>query len=551
LATAFVAVSVALGGFALAYRATLDRGAGDQAADRVPLDAIVSPGPSFTTPTQLAPVSSWRVVSHGDVFGVRRTEASYQAGSSTTTTVPALGVPAQALPLVHGWRISDGSAPLAELAQRLRPPGPARAPGFSLPARADQIALTTYSPDLAVGVTADLRGPAGNVRQLALGTAGATRQVLRARVPPGRWEIEALELAEGTGLAVTNAHQNGESPTPTTQFAARLQLGPLQIARRGQPAAALPLDAWVPAGGATAARPSGPGTTVRFQTSGMPGILRPSQPSDRAPVAVLADWATAAAAGPGGALELVVDGQPVHARVVGVLRRFPTLSGASGFVVADESVLASALDAQLPGQGRPDELWIRTPRAAALRAALRAAPLAQLRAAFRSDLEQAIRAAPAARATARTLAAAAAVCGLLALVGLVLVAQGPFRDRRAGEDLREQGLGPAGLRAELRTRLTLAGLLGVLPGIAIALLLERITVAAVGSASTGQPAVPPLVSVLPVAQLAAWGLGAGVLVVLTASGSARWLLSDAVTRRSRATAQAGRSEEALREGWAR
>ncbi len=49
-AVAFLAVSLGLAGFALSYRATLARGAADQAAARVPLDALISPGASFKTP---------------------------------------------------------------------------------------------------------------------------------------------------------------------------------------------------------------------------------------------------------------------------------------------------------------------------------------------------------------------------------------------------------------------------------------------------------------------------------------------------------------------
>src|SRR5580704_13069444 len=59
LAIAFIAVAVGLGGFALAYRSTLIRSAADQAADRVPLDALVSPGPDFRTPLELASLQRW------------------------------------------------------------------------------------------------------------------------------------------------------------------------------------------------------------------------------------------------------------------------------------------------------------------------------------------------------------------------------------------------------------------------------------------------------------------------------------------------------------
>ena len=58
LAIAFIAVSTGLGGFALAYRATLLRSTADQAAARVPLDATVTAGVDFTPPLALAPIST-------------------------------------------------------------------------------------------------------------------------------------------------------------------------------------------------------------------------------------------------------------------------------------------------------------------------------------------------------------------------------------------------------------------------------------------------------------------------------------------------------------
>ncbi len=124
LAIAFLAVSVGLGGFALAYRATLLRGTSDQAANAVPLDALISAGSNFKTPLQTAPLASWRKLAGGPVLPVRRTYASYLSGGSSVT-IPALGVPASGLALIHGWRQSDGSAPLSTLADRLVGPGPA------------------------------------------------------------------------------------------------------------------------------------------------------------------------------------------------------------------------------------------------------------------------------------------------------------------------------------------------------------------------------------------------------------------------------------------
>ena len=310
-------------------------------------------------------------------------------------------------------------------------------------------------------MTADLRDPEGAIRQVAFGTTGT---LLRAPVPPGRWELEALELDEPTGVAITNGHQNGENPAAATQSQTHVALGPLlALPAHGPSLLRVPLGAWRGVGAATTAPVrSGAAAMVDFAMTGMPGVLRPAQPTDTQPVPVLADPQTAASAGPGGRIALTVDGLPVIARVVGVLSRFPTLpADSAGFVIADEPTLAAALDAQLPGQGRPDELWIGTAHLAGLRAALGSGALAQLDSSFRVDIDHQLRDAPVARGVLGTLIAATALSAVLAVVGLLAALLGGVRDERVESDLTEQGVGPRGLRAELRVRLALASLLGV------------------------------------------------------------------------------------------
>jgi len=514
LAIAFIAVAVGLGGFALAYTSTLIRSAADQAADQVPLDALVAPGPDFSTPLELAPLQRWQALAAGPVLPIRRTDANYTSGGGTVT-VPALGVPADGLIQIHGWRESDGSAPLTTLARRLEPSGPVRLPGPMLPAGTRWLSLPASSPDLAVDVTADLRDPQGAIRQVAFGTAGP---FLRAPVPSGRWELEALELDEPTGVAITNGHQNGENPAAATQSQARVALGPLlALPAHGPSLLRVPLGGWRGVGAATTTAPARSGAVARvdFAMSGTPGVLRPAQPTDSQPVPVLADPQTAASAGPGGRIALTVDGLPVIARVVGVLSRFPTIPpGSAGFVIADEPTLAAALDAQLPGQGRPDELWIGTAHLAGLRAALGRGALAQLDSSFRVDIDHQLRDAPAARGVLGTLVAATALSAGLAVVGLLAALLGGVRDERVESDLEEQGVGPRGLRAELRVRLALASLLGVIAGVGIAVLLTRLAVASVSAVGAVADPSPPVVTVVPWAALAAWSAGTFALLAL-------------------------------------
>ncbi len=535
LAIAFLAVSVGLGGFALAYRATLVRGAADQAADRVPLAAIIAPGAGFATPLELAPATRWRELAGGEVLPVRRTDATY-ASAGSTVTVPALGVAAAGLTRLHGWRQSDGSAPLATLGRRLTDPAMLPRPGPALPAGATSLALRARSPALRLTVTADLRDPRGGLARIPLGVTPAKAGELRTRLPAGSWRLEALELAESSGLEITSGHQNGENPAAATQATARLALGPVVVSGpQNRALTTIDIGAWRGVGAATT--PAGGSTLpVAFQTGGAVGVLRPAQPTDSAPIPVLVDPQTAAAAGAGGRLALTIDALPVPAHVVGIVRRVPTLpTGSAGVVVADEAILAGALDAQLPGQGRPDEVWL-TRAGSRLRAALREAPLSQLTASFRADLERSLRTAPLARGVLGVLLAAAALCAVLAVLGLLLALLAGFRDRAAERDLESQGVGPHDLRLELRLRLAIAAVAGVLLGVVLALVLTRFAVVAVRAAATVAAPQPPLVTVIPLAAVAGWSLA--VLAVLLA---AAWVATRRVgSPRRRAPARHGR-----------
>jgi len=245
---------------------------------------------------------------------------------------------------------------------------------------------------------------------------------------------------------------------------------------------------------------------------------------------VMVDPHTAAAAGPGGRLPLTIDGLAVLARVAGVLRRFPTVpTGAGGFIVADQATLSAALDAQLPGQGRPDELWISTARHSRLRATLQGGPLAQLDTSFRADIERRLRGAPIARAVLGVLIAAALVSVVLAVCGLIVAIAGTGRDPRIDRDLIVQGVGPRALRGELRVRMMLASIIGVCAGLPIATALTRLAVGSVQGAGLVSAPVPPLVTVEPVVELLVGAIAViAILAIATAisaatvSGRERW-----------------------------
>jgi hypothetical protein len=341
---------------------------------------------------------------------------------------------------------------------------------------------------------------------------------LSATIPGGRWELEALELAVPAGAEATNGHQNAENPAAPPTGSTPVELGePVALDGRGRRLARLEMGGWRGVGAAVdAGRREPGGVTVRFAESGALGVLRPPEPSDRHPLPVLADRRTAAGSGPGRTLTLTLDGLPVRARVVGVLARFPTLpSDASGFVVADEAALAATLDAVAPGQGRPDELWLASGHLGRLRAALSRGRLAQLQSSFRTDIARSLRDDPVARAVLGTLIAAALVALALALAGLQAIGVGAARDARLEADLAGLGIGPRGLRAELRLRLATAALTGVIAGAAVGVLIAGLAVAGVGSALGA--ARPSVVAVIPV-----WAVVLWIAVALLMLGVSGW-----------------------------
>lgn len=187
LAVAFVAVSTGLSGFALGYRATLERGAADEAAQQVPLDALIGPSASFARPLQTAGLARWQTLSAGGrVLPARRTDASAVLNGNNVT-LPALAVPAWGLLLIHGWRRGDGSASRATLADRLAPEGPVRTPGPQLPADARRLTVRLQAPDGEVQLSADLRNG-------------------------GPYELEAFEIDEPIATQTLNGHQKRREP---------------------------------------------------------------------------------------------------------------------------------------------------------------------------------------------------------------------------------------------------------------------------------------------------------------------------------------------------
>ena len=510
VATAFLVVSLGLALFAATYHATLVRGQHDHAAFSVPVDDIVSENLTTLVPVSQAasPGQFAHAVPGTRVLPAVRLSADVQRLSGVQT-VTALGLPANALPSLR-WRSDYASDSPSRLAALLRPRGSVTLQGVRIPRDARVLSLPIRAHGDPLAVRAVVVTPFGNAAGIPLGTTST--HALRGKVPAearGGLLVSFIFDLTGTGLhGVPNAGVN-----TVTSAQGTLHLGTLRADGRPLP---LPFARWSGTGGIT---PAGDRLLRYVVTEGSVARFRANQPTDNTPIPIVVTPPLAAAAGPGGVLPFDVGDASVTGRIVAVARRVPTITGDA--VLADAPTLATAMDADAPGSGAINEVWLDAPhgRQRPLEAALHNPPFNVLQVASYRQVLAAQESDPLARGTLYTLAGAAIVALVLALVGLLLGVVSDVRDER-GElfDLEAQGARPATLRTHLRLRSAFVAVVGALGGIALGAVLAALIVALVTlTAAAGSPEPPLVLSVdwaAILVGLAAFAAGAALLVVV-------------------------------------
>ncbi len=420
IAATFLVASLGLALFAVTYRSTLLRGQEDEARFAVPASFVLSEDLSQLVPVlHGAPLDRYP----GTTTSVLRLSGNVPSG----TTFSFLGLPADRATSVGGWRADFAPEPLPSLAAAIAPRRNVALRTTSLPVgRQFTLPVTATGDD--VGVRALFRSRLGDYETVALGqTHGSRRTVLHGRIP-----FIGATLAQ-IRLDILNQDRLSANGGLGLQPSAKgeLSFGAPRVNGRVVHA---PFANWLGTGGV-----SGGATRLGYVlTSDQNGVFRPRQPTDGVPLPVLATPRVIAEAGPHGIIPLQVEGEQIAARIVGTIRRFPSVDG--DVVVADRTNAATILDTRSPGLGTTDELWVNVPAAEEASAAttLSKPPFTQLALRSRTDTLAELRADPLARGALLTLAGTAAVALLLALVGLLLVGRRrrPRRPRRA---LRPRG----------------------------------------------------------------------------------------------------------------
>src|SRR4051812_2986455 len=524
VAVAFLVVSLGLALFAETYRSTLARGEADQASFAVPADFVVREDLTKLVPVfQAAPAKRFRRLGAATP-GLRL--AGNGARLEGASGVAGLGIPAHDIERVR-WRSDYSALSRAEIAERLQPAGSVALRGMRLPPTAHRLVVPFRAHGDEVAVRAIVITPEGGAQGIPLGTTQSRR--LAAPIPAGaRGGLLTSFVFELTGTGLHGVPNGGINASPVAQGTLRLA-APRADGKR----LAVDYDAWTGSGGIASTGHE----AIRYLVTGNDvARFRARQPTDAGPIPVVVSRALAAAAGPGGVLPIDVATGTVVGRVVGTVRRVPTVD--EDVVIADGPTLETALSATAAGSGVANEVWLDAPtgRKRAVAAALRRPPFAALEVTAHDAVLADLRSEPLARGTLLTLAAAALAALGLALVGLLLVVVSDLRDER-GElfDLEAQGATPNLLRRHLRLRTALAAGFGLVGGIATGVVLAALVVSLVTlTAAAGSAELPLLLGV-------DWPLVLFGLLVYFALGA---LLVSVVTRRAFRADVAGRFAEA-------
>ena len=490
---AFIAVALGLALFAAAYRATLARGASDQAAFQVPLDYTVSEGSRLVQPLDAAPLSAYAGTAPGArAFPVLRLAATTPGTGTAVLSPTVLGVPAAAVRRLR-WRSDFSSLPVSSIAHKLSAQGQPRLRGVRIPAGTERLSTRARLRGADVLAWIVVGDPRGRVSLLPLGRVPRQAATLTAHVPRGRGlRVLGIQLALPETEAFMLAHDEAEG-TVAAAPSGEIAIAPLRAGGRV-------LTDWrgwtLSTGGDVLPRAGGATIRYAFPDTGLRLVFRPAQPTDGQLMPVVVSPDVARGVGGVGATT-VLDFQDTHvdARIVGVASRLPSVPADSGaFVLADAAWLSTAIDANAPGEGTPNEVWISTPGGGSVAGqALHRPPFSRLVVESRAAIERRLAGDPLAHATAIALGAAGLVALVLAVLGFWVGVASELHDEKSDFfDLEAQGLPPADMRRQLRMRGVILLVLGFAGGLALALLLSRLVVSLIRvSGTTGVPE-PPL-----------------------------------------------------------
>jgi hypothetical protein len=525
LTATFLAVAVGTATFSLDYRSTLERQARDQAnfaagarwrvveSSSQPQEVVAPNGVAVqpvSSATDVVPLTRFAAVSRERPTPVLRlnvqqtnvSAGSNQAGVQTTL----LGIPADRLGDVRGWRKSFSNVSLAELAQRMR----SRSVELGGPRIGDQTTelrlwVRTVAP-YPTAVTLWFLLPGQDTRVVQIGD-----------VSPSRWTLVSYRLPRqlrGTELI-------GIDLNPITQqfgvrgFQGTVWLGRIEQKQGREWRPTNSLTGWTNVGDTFARNGrikvvpvhGGPvRSAIRYDRNGtsVPLLRRGAHLPN--PIPALVSPSVAASAVDARATIVYAGSLPLAIKVVAVARYFPTITDGSRFIVLDYETAYAALNDVFPGSAPPSEAWFFDPQSPTFAARVSRPPFRVKSLVGESEREATLLSDPLASGSRSLLLVSAAIAAVLGLLGLGIAIVASLRDEAPMlAEYEALGIGPSLLARSAATRLAALSLIGVAVGLVGGYFAVRLVAALVAVTGGGLLPVPPIEAVVP------WG-AAGTLI---------------------------------------
>ncbi len=508
---------------AIGWSAGLARGVADQAAYRSGLDLrVVELGTGLSISQSVVPTSRYAALgSDVRAVPVLRDAVEVPPGGR----IDLLALPPNALPSLPGWRADFSSAPASELAARLALPGTWRMTGHRLAPGERRLALRFRYDGDPLKLEAVVATDEGDFARVPIGIVSGGATGATANLPDGAVGGTLVALVFSNDRIIAGSGHQGELRRATVSFVG--------------------LD------GLVDERP----IALEVRTVSTVTVRAP-QATDGLRIPAIVSPDLAAAADTDGLLRLRVGAdRTINLVVVARADRFPTIVAATPrFVVVPLDPYLLALNAAVPGAGRPTEMWLAAPsaaRVAEVRAALAGATFRYPAITDRTELVAERQSDPLSQAIVWALAVGALAGLVLALGGLFLGAAADLRDED-GElaDLEAQGLPPSALRAHALWRTAWLAGGGTVAGLLVGILLTVVATGALALSAEGTLPIPPLVVVLPPVPI---GAIVAILLAIVAAGVA--VLARATygpatlgERRTRGTERAAAEPAALTAG---
>lgn len=505
---AFVGATLGLALFLAAYRTTLDRSQRDQIAYATPADVLVSEDLRALVPVNTVPLT--RFPGERKLRVMRATGEIPQLDNGGLTVI---GIPAGDLGTLQGWRKDFSDLGLNELGRRLQPTSNVAFRAVPLPANRTVVTFPIKASGGPLDVSATLLAPTGDFQEVEIGD---THDALLRLVVPKRFRggsLVGFSFAPGdTGL-----HLNQNAGETADQVAlGSLRLGPVGWADfrhfRGV--------------NGVAAHPSRHVIRIRYAV-GTDAVarLRLKQPTDGRLVNVAVSPDLAQAAGARGVLPIDILGTQVAARVVAVVKHFPTVEG--NVVVADQQWIATALNAAEPGPPFYNEVWIDDRQPQRVQRGLARPPFLGLSVVSRRSVAQASTSSTIVRAARDLYLIGGLVAAALAVLGMALAAAADIRSRRWEiVDLRAQGADRRWLGGFIRRRLVISCVFGALIAVVAGTALLFATVSLLRIGADIRQADPPVRMSVTWTAVAAAALVVACLTGLVVSALARGQLRE-------------------------